>query len=145
ATVNGTDWATLNTSNNVVALGSLNAPAYTTLPASGATAGLSNYLLTAAGTTSVTANDVNTPKLAPTAPGQILQLNGSLALTAGGLLFDNTLAGATVNASGTQYTIGAIPTVLATTVAASGVVNLTSGTTAGFYVGMPVLGNASIP
>ncbi len=51
----------------------------------------------------------------------------------------------TISANGTQNTIGAIPTVLATTTVTNALVNLTTGTTAGFYVGMPVLGNPNIP
>ncbi len=115
----------------------------TGLPVSGASSAV-NYQNSASVTTTA-AESVNSLKLTG---AQTITLGGALTITTGGLLFDDSTAAATITNNGNAAnTIGATPItgLAATTVASNATVNLTSGTTAGFYVGMPIYGNPNIP
>ena len=114
------------------------------LPVSGSTSTVNYLSSVSVATTAI--ETVNSLKLSG---AQTLTLGGALTLGTGGLLFDNSNGAALIQSSGSSANgIGApTATVSVTTTASSATVNLTSGTTAGFYVGMPFTfsGNANIP
>jgi autotransporter-associated beta strand protein len=127
--------ATPVANTNISALG-----AATVLPTSAASQ-TTNYILNTGVTT--TANQAaNSLRITG---ANALTLGGGLVLNSGGLVLDNSTGAATVSNGGTAAnTLGAY-SVSATTTASSSTVNLTAGTTTGFYVGMPIFGNANIP
>jgi len=94
ATFNGLDWAVQSGSNTITALA---AGSYTTLTAaSNSTTG--NFILTTGTVALTTANaGLNTLKLVGSAGGTNVTLNGTNALTSGGVIFDNTLGSAAIS------------------------------------------------
>ncbi|MBN8421692.1 MAG: autotransporter-associated beta strand repeat-containing protein [Verrucomicrobia bacterium] len=94
ATFNGLDWAVQSGSNSITALAS---GSYTTLAAaSNSTTG--NFILTTGTVALTTANaSLNTLKLVGSAGGTNVTLNGTNALTSGGVIFDNTLGSAAIS------------------------------------------------
>ncbi|MGC3971579.1 MAG: autotransporter-associated beta strand repeat-containing protein [Pirellulales bacterium] len=95
ATYNGVDWATI-VGENIVALPL--ADQTLNLPTSGTTT--LNYTDARAVISTSAAATINSLKLAPTAT-QTVTLGGVLTITSGGLLFDNSLAAATIINNGT--------------------------------------------
>lgn len=94
ATFNGLDWAVQSGSNTITALAS---GSYTTLvAASNSTTG--NFILTTGTVALSTASaSLNTLKLVGSAGGTNVTLNGTNALTSGGVIFDNTLGSASIS------------------------------------------------
>ena len=137
------DWVAAPTANTPIT----NFSTYTTLPASGASSGI-NYQVggaSAPGTVTTTAaQTINSLKISN---ASTLTLGGALTINTGGLLFDDSVAAATLANNGVAANAVGAPTVSvnATTTANSATVTLTSGNTSTFYVGMPFSGNANIP
>jgi len=94
ATFNGLDWAVQSGSSSITALSS---GSYTTLVAASNSA-TGNFILTT-GTVALSAASasLNTLKLVGSAGGTNVTLNGTNALTSGGVIFDNTSGSAAIS------------------------------------------------